>query len=113
MEYKPDNMNPFNLSIGTELLIPVYDNLDSFLYENHTFESVTQLMLFNKEICNNNWKLKRNLVNMEIGQTSIETINKFIIKWNTLTNGIFTIFDWSNVVVAGGAVLSCLLPGEK
>lgn len=33
-------------------------------------------------------------------------------KWAALTSNMFGGFDWSNVLVAGGAVLACLLPGS-
>ncbi|EFO63479.1 Hypothetical protein GLP15_3797 [Giardia lamblia P15] len=36
---------------------------------------------------------------------------KFFSNWRLLTNGILDGIDWSNVVVAGGAVLACVLPG--
>jgi hypothetical protein len=34
----------------------------------------------------------------------------FTSNWDTFTQGAFGAVDWSNIVVAGGAVLGCLLP---
>lgn len=35
----------------------------------------------------------------------------FLSNWRLLTNGILDGLDWSNILVAGGAVLACALPG--
>jgi hypothetical protein len=43
-------------------------------------------------------------------RNSIVDKSTFTTNWNTFTRGAFGPVDWTNVVVAGGAVLGCLLP---
>jgi hypothetical protein len=38
---------------------------------------------------------------------------QFASNWNSFTGGLFNRFDWSNVFVAGGAVLACMQPEQK
>ena len=46
------------------------------------------------------------------GQQSIVSSNEFFDNWNLFTQGMFKDINWNNVVVAGGSVLGCLLPGN-
>ena len=46
------------------------------------------------------------------GQRSIVKLEEFQENWNLFTQGMFKDMDWNNVVIAGGSVLGCLLPGN-
>jgi len=42
------------------------------------------------------------------GPCVVPSMEVFLERWNEFTEGMFAGMDWSNVVVAGGAVLACL-----
>jgi hypothetical protein len=42
----------------------------------------------------------------------VPSFKDFKERFRSLTDGVFDEFDWDHVVVAGGAVLRCLQPGE-
>ena len=48
---------------------------------------------------------------VEAGKDAVVSKEVFLENWNKMTNGLFEGMDWTNTIVAGGAVLSCLLPG--
>ena len=96
-EYQSKERN-FNKNLGINLLIDIYGgNIHTFIEESFW-------------IPKNSYILFKLLSTKENGYT-VESFSNFQTKWNELTNGIFNNFDWNNVVVAGGAVLSCLLKG--
>lgn len=85
-------------SQGMELLISIYDNYSEFNFGEEAPESVTLLM--RRE--NASWA------------RSLAVVDKssFFENWKALTCSMFDGMNWSNVFVAGGAVLACLLPGK-
>jgi hypothetical protein len=46
------------------------------------------------------------------GSRSIVSNDEFCSNWDVMTQGIFKGVDWSNLFVAGGCVLGCLLSGK-
>ena len=114
---KPNNLDPTNLSTGNELLLDIYYHFDTFKYDKEPFNSITTLMSFEtfQDPNSYSWRYRhiRSQNQLVVGQPSVVTLDKFLEKWNNLSNGMFNNFNWNNVVVAGGAVLGCLLPGNQ
>jgi hypothetical protein len=40
----------------------------------------------------------------------VNTIEDFLLNWRVMTEGALDLVNWSNIIVAGGAICACLLP---
>jgi hypothetical protein len=64
----------------------------------------------------NNWTIPvileqiRNIDISKYQHHSVVDKATFTSNWNAFTQGCFDAVDWTNIVVAGGSVLGCLLP---
>jgi hypothetical protein len=94
LERKP---NEFSSNIGNELLIDVFAEKHTFTHENiSSFQGWKGEFLFG---------IGRSL---KIDEDSIDTETNFHGNWKLLTSEVFQGVDWTNLVVAGGAVLGPL-----
>lgn len=83
-------------------LIDIYENINQFQYEDLDQEEMQLPMILEQ----------KRQVKMS-GIDSVNSYENFLSNLNQLISGAFEGMDWSNVFLAGGAVLSALIPQEK
>ena len=95
-----------NKETGNNLLIDVYANVSKFILEDVSIPLIltanrVQNTIANKvEMCDSQSEKK----------PSVVPFLEFSKNWSLLTKDVFEGLNWSNVLVAGGSVLSCILP---
>ena len=103
LERKP---NEYASNIGNDLLIDVFEQFDTFQLENlSSYEGWTGDLLFAEK--KRKWRRKDKVKEVQ----TIENKEGFIGNWNLFTSHLFDGVDWSNLFVAGGAVLGPLRKG--
>ena len=109
MERRP---NEYASNLGNELLIDVLAEKISFQYENiSNYSGWKGDVLLDHSIRQQHGFRRMGRSRRGKSQSSIS--DEFAYNWKKFTNDAFDGIDWSNIVVAGGAVLGALIKSKK
>ena len=95
-----------------DLLISIYQCFDSFKFQPNLFDDTTIWMSMQKPNYTDMRYIRKKFTQfLSATESSVVPLPKFFENWKYLSGNLFDNFNWNNVVVAGGAILACLLPG--